>query len=435
MEGEGINRILKKIEISALNKMQLDVLDKFQLDQDIILIAPTGSGKTLAFLLPVMLEMFNSKSLGIVIAPSRELVLQIENVARTMAMGFKITACYGGHSIRTETASLQAGYELVIGTPGRIADHLRRHNINGSIFSYCVLDEFDKSLEIGFHDEMEEIISQLSALKKIILTSATESKSIPDFVSLNQAIKIFDHSEQLRSKLIQWKVSSPIKDKLTTLKELILDLLPTSMIVFCNFKESVERVSNFLSEALIVNDFFHGGLDQLQRELVLSKFRNGSTKILIATDLAARGLDIPIVANVIHYHLPISEEEFIHRNGRTARMGANGNSFILLFEEEDLPSYIKSIPETYYPNIKKSIESHQQWSTIKLNKGKLDKINKGDVMGFICKSFDLHKNDVGKIEIKDKISLVAVDIEKSQHILKNMNELKLKGKSVKLEVI
>lgn len=435
MVAEELSRILKKFEIVALNKMQLDVLDKFQLDQDIVLIAPTGSGKTLAYLLPVMLEMLNSKSFGIVIAPSRELVLQIENVARTMAMGFKITACYGGHSMRTETASLQAGCELLVGTPGRIADHLRRHNVNGSIFSYCVLDEFDKSLEIGFHNEMEEIIGNLTALKKVILTSATEAVSIPEFVSLNQAIKIFDQSEQLRSKLIQWKVVSPIKDKLITLKELILDLLPTSMIVFCNFKESVERVSNYLSEELIVNDFFHGGLDQLQREIVLSKFRNGSITILIATDLAARGLDIPIVGNVIHYHLPVSEEEFIHRNGRTARMGANGNSFILLFEEEDLPSYIKSIPDTYFPNNLKVVENHQQWTTIKLNKGKLDKVNKSDVMGFICKSFDLQKNEVGKIEIKDKISLVAVDKEKSKHILKHKNELKLKGKSVRLEVI
>lgn len=435
MEGEALNRILKKFDIVALNKMQLDVLDKFQVDKDIVLIAPTGSGKTLAFLLPVMMDMLKSKTCGIIIAPSRELVLQIENVARTMAMGFKITACYGGHSIRTESSALQAGYDLVIGTPGRLADHLRRHNINGSLFSYCVLDEFDKSLEIGFHDEMEEIMLTLKALKKIILTSATEADSIPEFVSLKHPVKIIDQSEQQRSKLVQWKVVSPIKDKLLTLKELIQDLLPTSMIVFCNFKESVERVSNFLTEELIENDFFHGGLNQLQREMVLSKFRNGSTKIIIATDLAARGLDIPIVGNVIHYHLPVSEEEFIHRNGRTARMGASGNSFILLFEEEDLPTYIKAIPETYYPKINKTVESHQLWTTIKLNKGKLDKINKGDVMGFICKSFELQKNNVGKIEIKDKIALVAVAKEKSKQILECKNDLKLKGKSVRLEVI
>lgn len=435
MKGEVLSRILKKFDIVALNKMQLDVFDQFHLEQDIVLVAPTGSGKTLAFLLPIMIEMLNSKKAGIVIAPSRELVLQIENVARTMAMGFKITACYGGHSIRTETTSLHAGYELVIGTPGRIADHMRRQNINGNMFSYCVLDEFDKSLEIGFHIEMEEIMNDLTSLRKIILTSATEAVSIPEFVRLKKPIKIFDQTEQLRSKLIQWKVSSPIKDKLNSLKELILDLLPTSMIVFCNFKESVERVSNFLSEENILNDYFHGGLDQLQRELVLSKFRNGSTKILIATDLAARGLDIPIVANVIHYHLPISEEEFIHRNGRTARMGANGNSFILLFDEEDFPTYIQTIPDTYYPDSVKPIESHQQWSTIKLNKGKQDKVNKGDVMGFICKSFDLNKNDVGKIEIKDKMSLVAVDKAKSQRIMEQKSELKLKGKSVRMEVI
>lgn len=434
MEAEAVQRILSKFNINELNDMQLNMLDKSDGENDIILIAPTGSGKTLAFLLPILSKMAAAKSKGIIIAPSRELVLQIENVSRTMAMGLKITACYGGHSIKMESSNLKSDYELIIGTPGRLADHFRRNNIDGKEFSFCILDEFDKSLEIGFHDEMEEILDNLTNLKRTILTSATEPRKLPAFVNLKSPISIYDKAEKVKSKLMQWKVISPVKDKLTTLQSLTLDLLPASMIVFCNFKESVERVSDFLKENMISNDFFHGGLDQFQRELVLSKFRNGSTKILISTDLAARGLDIPIVENVIHYHLPISEEEFIHRNGRTARMGAKGSSFIIQFEGEELPAYVKVIPDTYYP-ANKDNEEIQTWVTLKINRGKQDKINKVDVMGFMCKTFDLNKDEVGKIEIKDKISLVAIPTSKSSHILNGLAEVKLKGKSVKLEVI
>lgn len=435
MDQDLLRRVLSKFNIEALNEMQLKMYDAFQHGNDGMLIAPTGSGKTLAFLLPVLNKITQSKEKCIVIAPSRELVLQIESVARTMAMGLKIIACYGGHPAKIEAASLTSGYDVVIGTPGRIADHLRRENMIGNDFSFCVLDEFDKSLEIGFHDEMEEIMNSLTSIKQLILTSATESHFIPEFINLKNPFTIYDQSEKVRSRLVQWKVISPEKDKLVTLKILIKDLLPSSMIVFCNFKESVERVNNYLNEMNIANDFFHGGLDQLQRELVLSKFRNGSIQILISTDLAARGLDIPIVSNVIHYHLPMTEEEFIHRNGRTARMGAEGSSFIIQYEEENLPQYLRSIPETYYPNENKTSVEFQNWTTIKLNRGKQDKVNKVDVMGFMCKTFELNKDEIGKIEIKDKISLVAVLDSKLENIFDTVENLKLKGKAVRLEAI
>ena len=432
---DDLNRILAKLKISELNMMQQQVLAAYNENHDIILVAQTGSGKTLAFLLPILKSISENNKKAIIIAPSRELVLQIEGVARTMAMGVAINVCYGGHPMRTETTSLKGGYQLVIGTPGRLADHIRRENIRGNDFTYCVLDEFDKSLEIGFHDEMKEIVESLSALQRYILTSATQAVSIPKFVNLSNEKRINDEHDRIKPRLKQWIVKSPHKDKLSSLAELIQGLLPDSMIVFANYKESVERIHDFLIEKNISNDFFHGGLDQKQRELVLSKFRNGSTQILVSTDLAARGLDIPIVANVIHYHLPHSEEEFIHRNGRTARMGATGNSFILHFEEDNLPEYILPGLEVYFPSDMSNDKQENKWVTIKLNRGKKDKISKSDIVGFLCKSCGLSNDNIGNIEVKDTSSLVAIHEQFSTNVINPKAELTLKGKKVRTEIV
>ena len=339
-----IEKACRNLNIDSLNGMQKQMLETAQRPNDIILLSPTGSGKTLAFLLPVLLRI-DPRAAGVqalVLVPSRELALQIESVLRKIAAGIKIVCCYGGHSVREESKSLEVAPALVVGTPGRIADHLRRGRLSLDTLDTLVLDEFDKCLALGFHDEMKEIIAPLEGVKKKILTSATDSESLPAFTALRRPVKLDflgskRSEESTNERLTLYRIDSPVKDKLDTLLLLLRNLKPGLTLVFCNQRESVERVQQFLTDRGIIAESFHGGMEQADRERALCKFRNHSSYICISTDLAARGLDIPEVKYIIHYHLPVDLESFTHRNGRTARMHAEGEAFLIVGPIEQLP--------------------------------------------------------------------------------------------------
>lgn len=427
---QALENIQKKLNISTFNQMQMDAIEFIPNGADTLLIANTGSGKTLAFLIPLMLQLDKklSRTQLLIITPSRELALQIANVAQSMAMGFNIQTCYGGHPVRYEKKALESNPEIIVGTPGRILDHLERENIDPYSIQFVVLDEFDKTLEMGFHKQMKSIILQLRFKPQYILTSATNNIEIPDFIPLQepQFIKYTEASslEGLKVHL----VVSPEKDKLETINHLIHDVGNDSTFIFCNYRETVERVHKYLKHQGIKNDFLHGGLDQIQRENAMSKFRNGSTRILVTTDLASRGLDIPLVENIIHYHFPITEEIYTHRNGRTARMNAEGKAFIIKYSEEELPEYMnitkdKFIPSEIHKNLKES-----NWKTLIINKGKRDNVNKVDVVGFLSKLGGLSREELGLVEIKKKYALAAVNKNKVKNVIRNTNNQKLKGK-------
>jgi ATP-independent RNA helicase DbpA len=237
----------------------------------------------------------------------------------------------------------------LIGTPGRLADHIRRGNITTDSIETIVLDEFDKSLELGFLDEMSFIIGALKSLKKRILTSATEAVEIPGFIGMQEPVRLnFLNDKDEDTGLTVKTVLSDGKDKLETLFRLICLLGNRSTIIFCNHREAVERTSKFLKEKDIVNVFYHGALEQQERDAALCKFRNGTANVLVTTDLASRGLDIANIRYIIHYHLPGSEEIFTHRNGRTARMEASGTAILLLSPDEKMPEYIDPNVEKIY---------------------------------------------------------------------------------------
>jgi ATP-independent RNA helicase DbpA len=328
-----IEKVLAKLKIEALNEMQLAALKGAKKNNDLILVAPTGSGKTLAFLLPVLTHL-NADIKGVqalVLVPSRELALQIEQVFKQMGTPFKVNCCYGGHSVRIEKNNLAHPPAVLIGTPGRIAYHLEHHNFDESFIETLVLDEFDKSLEFGFKEDMSYIIRSLLSLKQRILTSATKMGEIPDFVNLKKTEEI-DFTSDIATKpdLKLKKVTTTAPDKLDTLFKLLNKIGAKNTLVFCNHRETVDRISDLLFEGGLEHDVFHGGMEQIEREKSLLKFRNGSYKILITTDLAARGLDIPEVEHIVHYQLPYVEDAYIHRNGRTARMHAKGTAYVIL---------------------------------------------------------------------------------------------------------
>ena len=430
--------ILANLRIDELNEMQKATAEAASQKANLVLLSPTGSGKTLAFLLPVMasLDKENKKSQALIVVPSRELALQIEGVAKAMGTGFKITACYGGHKREIEENNLIQPPALLIGTPGRLADHIRRGNITTDSIRTLVLDEFDKSLEAGFAEEISFVISSLTGLQKRFLTSATEAVEIPEFVGAVDArrLNFLPEEETTKESLAVQTVLSPDKDKLETLVKLLCYLGARPSIIFCNHRESVERVSKALSEKSIVNTFYHGSMEQREREVALAKFRNGSSNLLVTTDLAARGLDIPNIRYIIHYHLPATEDVFTHRNGRTARMDASGTAILILSEEERLPLYVKQpvIQIDLPPDMQ--IPEKPKWTTLFIDAGKKDKINKVDIVGFFTAKGELKKEDLGLIEVKDFFSFAAVRKSKVSHLLQQIKEERMKGKKIKIAV-
>ena len=429
--------ILNNLRIEALNEMQTATMKTFSQQPNLVLLSPTGSGKTLAFLLPIVqgLEKGQKGSQALIIVPSRELALQIETVFKTMGTGFKVTTCYGGHKREIEENNLVQPPALLIGTPGRLADHIRRTNITTDTIDTLVLDEFDKSLEAGFVEEISFIVSSLPNIQKRMLTSATEAVDIPDFLQMAEAEKLnFLPENDTKEALSVQVVHSPEKDKIETLFRLLCHVGARSSIIFCNHREAVERVSGLLAEKGIINTFYHGAMEQRDREVALAKYRNGSVNFLVTTDLAARGLDIPNIRYIIHYHLPATEEVFTHRNGRTARMDKTGTAILVLSEEEKLPGYLPAPPETIELSTDNQLPEKPKWTTIFIAAGKKDKVNKVDIVGFFTNKGQLKKEDIGIIEVKDFFSFVALRKSKVSHTLQLIKDEKLKGKKIKIAV-
>lgn len=433
-----INDILTRLKISALNEMQHSFLEAASPGKDVILLSATGSGKTIAFLLSVLqqLDPAAGQTQALIVTPSRELAQQIEMVFKKMSTGFKVTSCYGGHLRETEENNLKEAPALIIGTPGRLTDHIKRGNISTTAIVALVLDEFDKSVELGFLDELSFIIGALPGLQRRLLTSATDTMDVPDFVGLKDPVKLsfLKDGETVPERLEIKMVRSPEKDKINTLFKLICFLGSRATIVFCNHREAVERTSILLKEKGLVNMFYHGAMEQRERDAALSKFRNGSTTLLVTTDLAARGLDIPHIRYIIHYHLPDTESSFIHRNGRTARMEASGTAILILSPEEAIPSYITDeITPVQLPDTD-TLPEKPKWATLFIGAGKKDKVNKIDIVGFLSKKGELKKDDIGLIDVKDYFSFVAVRKTKVSHALHLVKNEKIKNKKVKIEV-
>ena len=402
---------------------------------DMILLSDTGSGKTLAFLLPLVQKLrAGASTQAMIIVPSRELALQIENVFRGMKTGLKVVCCYGGHKREIEENSLVEAPELIIGTAGRLADHIRRNNLQLDSISTLVLDEFDKSLEQGFEAEMSFIVGSLRHLKKRILTSATEAIEIPPFVQLNEPARLNFLSGEKAAALELKVVHSDEKDKLETLFRLLCFLGNRSTIIFCNHRESVERVYNDLKEKGITCDFYHGALEQPDRDLALFKFRNGTTNFLVTTDLASRGLDIPHIRYIIHYHLPPTEDAFTHRNGRTARMEASGTAILILAPGEEIPGYITDEAAVINLPSEHLLPEKPVWTTFYIGAGKKDKINKIDIVGFFTQKGELRKEDIGLIEVKDFFAYVAIRKASASRTLSLIKDQKIKGKKVKIDL-
>ena len=423
--------ILAKLNIYELNPMQEEAIKVIKENTNVILLSPTGTGKTLAFSLPLInsLDPTSKEIQALILVPSRELAIQIEQVIRSMGSGYKVNAVYGGRPMSKDKIELKHTPAILIGTPGRVADHFSNDRFSKKYIKTIILDEFDKSLEVGFEYEMRGIINELPSINKRILTSATQGVEIPDFVRLDSPETI-NYLGKSVSKLKVKTVISPAKNKLNTLLYLLNHIGNHQGIIFCNLKDSIQKVSSFLESKNMSHGCFNGGMEQKDRERSLIKFRNGTNQILIATDLAARGIDIPEMKYIIHFQLPLSKEEFTHRNGRTARVSSKGNAYVLKWKEERLPEFIGTPPVEDIS--KQSIRKPVFWETLFISGGRKDKISKGDIAGMFFKLGKLTKDQLGIIELKQDCAFVAVPASMVDHLVENLNNTRLKKKKVRV---
>ena len=431
--------ILARFKIESLNDMQQAAMTAIPNNNSVVIISPTGSGKTLAFLLPA-LQLLKPDVEGVqllIVVPSRELAIQIEGVFKQMGTAYKINCCYGGHSIRIEKNNLSHPPTVLVGTPGRIAYHLRNENVIVRQAHSLILDEFDKSLEGGFHEEMSYIITRLPALRNRVLTSATELAEMPGFVGLRQPVTL-DYSVQNQEQKAALEIMAvhipDSMDKVEGLMLLIGALGAKSKIVFCNHRDAVRRISLQLDKLNIAHGIYHGELDQIEREKALIKLRNGSTTLLITTDLASRGLDIPDIESIIHYQLPPTADIMTHRNGRTARMNATGTAYLLLEAKGHLPHFLEEAPKDFkLPEVFIKPPA-SQWQTLYIGAGKKSKVNKTDIVGLLLQKGGLQKDELGRVEVMDNAAYAAVKAEKITKTLKLIMNEKIKNKKVKFEI-
>jgi superfamily II DNA/RNA helicase len=426
-------QIRGKLGITKLNAMQHEAMNTIPKSANPVLLSPTGSGKTVAFLLPIIkqLDPKCDEIQAMVLVPSRELAIQIEQVMRKMGSGFKVNAVYGGRAGSKDKMELKHRPAVLIGTPGRVAAHLYKESFETKHIKTLVLDEFDKSLEVGFEVDMKDILNDLPNIEKRVLTSATFGVEIPKFLEFIDPITI-DYLEKESSQLALRTVIASDKSKLSTLVDTLSHIGNQPGIIFCNFKDTIKQVSEYLWEHKISHGCFYGGMEQIDREKTLIKFRNGTHQVIIATDLAARGIDIPEMKFIIHFQLPTKVEEFTHRNGRTARMNAAGTAYVLVWDGH-VPSYVNA------PEVEKlkhaPIPSPTGWQTLFITGGRKDKISKGDIAGLFFKQGNLNKDEIGVIELQSNCAYVSVKSAVANQLLPLVNNTRLKKKKVRVSVV
>lgn len=426
-----IENIIHKLGIEPTPMQQAAFRALLHSDKDVVVLSPTGSGKTLAYLLPLVqrLKADCNEVQAVVLVPGRELARQSLNVLKGLGCGLRAMALYGGRPTMDEHRELrQVQPQIVFATPGRLNDHLDKNNFDVSGTRWLIIDEFDKCLEMGFQDEMERVLEKLPQVERRVLLSATETEIIPQFVNMGRTERIdFRDDEQTSDRVSLYLVRSPQRDKLETLNALLRSFSGASTIVFLNYRDSVERTAAYLREQGFALSWYHGGLEQADREAALYRFVNGSANVLVSTDLAARGLDIPDVDNIVHYHLPETEDNYIHRVGRTARWDKEGRTFFLLNADEQLPSYVAEAPTSYLLPDTLPQPQPARMATIYIGKGKRDKISKGDVVGYLCKKGGLTAKEIGRIDVKERYTYVAVLATRVKTLLRTVQGEKIKG--------
>ena len=451
--------------------VQQEVLPLALKKADIIVESQTGSGKTAAFGIPLCQDVVweENKPQALILVPTRELALQIQeeimNIGRLKRI--KVTAVFGKSSFKTQKSELKQKSHVVVGTPGRILEHLKEGTLSVEKIRTVVLDEADEMLHMGFIDQVEEIIDYLPKNRQTLLFSATmplEVARLAAFYMREERSSVrMDQSADNQPRIYQSyiRVQEEKKD------EILLDLLtvanPDAAIIFCNTKDAVDGVDTFLGKKGLLVDKMHGGMDQDDRLAVMTDFRSGKIRYLVATDVAARGIDVDHVTHVMNYDVPFENESFIHRTGRTGRAGKEGQAMTLVsekgayrwqevvafvFEGKEGPTEIqapsarviqrakvafdKKNQEPMRPKVARNKELNRDITKVYFNGGKKKKLRAIDFVGTLTNIKDIGADDIGIITIQENVTYVEILNGMGPYVIAEMQDRTVKGKDLKV---
>jgi ATP-dependent RNA helicase DbpA len=427
--------------------------------KDLVGQSKTGSGKTAAFGLPMIdkVDLRTREPGALVLCPTRELAFQVARELRKFGRrhpGLSVVVLSGGEPVRFQAAALSRGSHIVVGTPGRVLDHVRRENLRLGHIATVVLDEADRMLEMGFQKEVEAILKDLPAKRQTLLFSATFPGSIEALSAKYQnkpvRIRVEDDPQQA-SDTRQWLVRAKVDGKLAALMDVLEQHPHESALIFVNFKSVAATVESELSKRGLSVSSLHGDIEQFDRDRIMAKFRNGSTRVLVATDVAARGLDVAKLDLVVNYELPSQPEVYVHRIGRTGRAGKPGLALSLCSDrdggrikeiERYLGKRISTAPSSSMPSSGRATPAEPttardaKMQTLRIAGGRKDKLRPGDILGALTgEAGGLSAEDVGTIEIHDRFSYVAVSKAESAEAQRSLCEGRIKGKRFKTTLV
>ncbi|WP_342601272.1 DEAD/DEAH box helicase [Psychrobacillus sp. FSL H8-0483] len=467
---EKILRAIEQLGYTEPTEVQQKVIPVALGKQDILVKSKTGSGKTASFATPLceLVDWEENKPQALVLTPTRELAVQVQeditNIGRYKRI--KGLALYGKSPFAKQKLALKQKTHIVVGTPGRVLDHIEKGSLDVSKIEYLVIDEADEMLNMGFLEQVESIIKLLPKERTTMLFSATLSDRIKKLSSkyMKQPVSIEIDSKIEEDAPNIEHVKYVVKDdqKLAFLEKLTIIENPDSCIIFCRTKERVDQLVDALDSKGYTADKIHGGMMQEDRFEVMDEFRRGDFRYLIATDVAARGIDIEEITHVVHYDVPLEQESYVHRTGRTGRAGRSGKSIMLATPHED--KFVKEI-EAFIgfeiptgaelsaeavaknraafdlkmqeqPELKKSKGEQLNADITKLyfNGGKKKKIRAVDFVGTLAKIDGVSADDIGIITIQDNVSYVEILNGKGPLVLKTMRNTTIKGKLLKVHI-
>ena len=451
-------QVIQELGFKEMTPIQAESIPLLLEGKDLIGQSRTGSGKTAAFALPILekLTLEGRQLQALVLCPTRELCAQVAREIRKLGRrhpGLQVLTLSGGQPIGSQLDALRKGIHIVVGTPGRVLDHLKRRTLDLHRISSLVLDEADRMLEMGFQEDMEQILREVPEDRHTMLFSATYPKAIEKLSLAYQKSPIrvtIEEKEQSVSPIRQLFYEVSMEAKVNGLLWILQQNQPESSIIFCNFKATVVELAQSLARAGVSVGSLHGDLEQSDRDRIMAKFRNRSIRVLVATDVAARGIDVENLDAVFNFQLPSQAEIYVHRIGRTGRAGKKGLAISLISSKEKgkisaIEKYtgikieektLAKVENLDIDHFKKSIQQEATMATLFIAGGRKEKVRPGDILGALTGDAGrLPASNIGKIEIHDHFSYVAVSREVGLNALQRLRDGKIKGRKFRIEFV
>jgi ATP-independent RNA helicase DbpA len=444
--------VLKELSYDSLTPIQAESIPHLLDGKDLIGQSKTGSGKTAAFALPILnkIQIKDQKLQALILCPTRELATQVVAEIRKLGRrleGLQVVSLVGGIPSREQAAALDKGAHIAVGTPGRVLDLMDRRRMEIDFIETVILDEADKMLEMGFEDELKAIMQELPKKRQTALFSATFPEGIQALSKQYQKnpVRVTIEGGDEDSLIEQFVYDSEPDHKSNTLMRILQQHPAQSTIIFCNMKATVKELSERFAEQKVGSGSLHGDLEQRERDTVMALFRNGSYRILIATDVAARGLDIKNLELVVNYDMPAQTETYVHRIGRTGRAGKAGMA-VLIADPRDsmkIQEFEKAVGQKMkrqplgFKNqhgLSKDLREAAM-ATLSISGGRKDKLRPGDILGALTGEGGLKGEDIGKIEVQDKVSYVAISSKFAQIGFDRLRNGKIKGQKFQIKVM